>query len=521
MIRRLLLAAGLGLGLATAAPASAQTLRVAVQADLRALDPMWTFATITQMHGQMVYDTLFSLDSELRPRPQMLDGVETSADGLSWQFTLRPGLRFHDGAPVTTRDVIASLRRWSARAVDGQALAARLEAMEALDERRFVLRLRQPFAFLPVSLGNVASLTPVIMPERDAQTDPFTAVRGTIGSGPFVFLGEEWVPGSRVAYRRNPDYVPRAEPPDGLAGGKVARFDRVEWTYIPDGQTAANALRTGEIDVLDLVPYDLVPVLRRSRGVELRTLDRVGQQAFIRPNALHPPFNDPRARQALFHLVDPGAYLPAIVPDAEHAVDCLSAFVCAPGTPPPRPAAFDPDRARHLLQEAGYRGETLVILAASDLPVLSAMGQVLAQDLRRAGVTVDLQSMDWSSVTVRRNNRGSPASDRGGWNLFVSYRPGLTAQNPIINSNLATPCDGRNAWGWPCDDGFEALRRSYVDATTPQEQARIMQALQGRFFEVMPYIPVGQMTRPIAFRSGVEGLLEGPMLVFWNVAKRH
>lgn len=516
MIRRALF----GLLLASSAQAQEATLRVAVQADLRALDPVWTFATITQMHGQMVYDQLFSLDAQLRPHPQMVEAFTTSEDGLIWDFALRPGLRFHDGSAVTTRDVIASLRRWSARAVDGQALAARTEAMEAVDDRSFRIRLRQPFAFLPMSLANAASLTAVIMPERDAQTDPFTAVRGTIGSGPFIFLADQWVPGARAAYRRNPDYLPRAEPADGFAGGKVARLGRVEWTYIPDGQTAANALRTGEIDVLDLVPYDLAPVLRRTRGVELRTLDRVGFQAFIRPNALHPPFNDPRGRQALMRLIDPAAYLPAIVPDPDHAVECLSAFICAPGMPAPRAPMVDVERARALLREAGYAGEPITILAASDLPQLNALGQVLAQDLRRAGAQVDLQSMDWSSVVVRRNNRGNPAADRGGWHIFVSFRPGLTAQNPIINGNLATPCDGRNAWGWPCDDAFEALRRSYVDARTPEEQARIMAALQERFFEVMPYIPVGQFTRAIGHRENVQGFLEGPMLVFWNVVKR-
>ena len=507
--------------LATPAPAAEPgTLRVAIQGDLRILDPVWSPIVITQMFAQMTYDTLFALDDKLQPQPQMVETYSVSEDGLVYRFTLRPGLRFHDGAPVAARDAVASIRRWAARAGDGQVMMTRLETLVADDDRSFTLRLNKPFGLLLQSLANGSSTTMVVMPERDAATDPFTAVTSANGSGPYVFDRAAWVPGSRVVFRRNPAYIPRAEPASGLAGGKIARMDRVEWLYIPDQSTAAAALRTGEVDVFDLVPYDLIPQLRASRGVTVALLDRIGFQAFIRTNALFPPFNDPRARQALFHLVKPVDILAAMVADPAFATECMSAFVCgAPGAPPPRAPAYDPARARQLLQDAGYRGEKLVLLDPTDLPASSAMAQVMAQELRQIGANVDLQAMDWSSVNIRRVSRANPATDRTGWNIFFTYRPGLTAQNPIINNNLATQCDGRNAFGWPCDADFEALRTSYVDAATPADQAQIMQALQDRFFTVAPYTPVGQFTRPIAHRDTVKGLLPAQVLVFWNVGK--
>ena len=161
--------------LLAAAPFAAQAekvLKVVPHADLRIVDPYATTATITLMHGQMIYDQLFGWNSKLEPKPQMVDKYEVSPDKLVYTFTLRPGLKFHDGQQVTTRDVIASLKRWMVRDVLGQAMTPFVEEWKAVDDNTFVLRLKQPFAFVETALAISAGTAPVIMREEDAQDRP-------------------------------------------------------------------------------------------------------------------------------------------------------------------------------------------------------------------------------------------------------------------------------------------------------------------------------------------------------------
>ena len=518
MLARLLLLAALFTGTARAET----TLRVAASEDLRAVDPTWTTADATQNFAYLVYETLFSLDSRFEPRPQMVESFTVSPDGLAYDFTLRPGLAFHDGAPVTSTDVVASLKRWSARAVDGRIFAARLASMEVVDPRRFAIRLKQPFSMLLASLANPASTIPVIMRAADAATDIGQPVRTTIGSGPGVFEPEKWGAGSSWRFHRNAAYIPRSEPPDGMAGGHVAKLDTVEYSYIPDPTTALNALRTGQIDIQQVVPYDLVPLLRQDPAITVQVEDPFGFQALIRPNSLVPPFNNPKAREALLYLADPADYLTAMTGgDPAMRKPCLSPFMCAPNLPAPRGAMrHDIARAKALLQEAGYHGETVVVLAATDLPELFQFSTVLSQRLTEAGVKVDQQNMDFATIATRRGNMEDPATSRGGWSLFTTWRPRLTASGPIINSFLSTSCDRKNFYGWPCDEALEKLRLSYLDATSAEGQRAVLDAIVDRFDAVLPYIPVGNFSRPMALRTSVTGLVSAPVLVLWNAEKK-
>src|SRR5215212_5067117 len=242
------------LGLAGALPAAAQAekvLKVVPHADLKVLDPHTNTATITLMHGQMVYDQLFAWNSKLEPKPQMVAHYEISPDRLVYSFTLRPGLKFHDGKPVTTRDVIASLKRWMVRDVLGQAMTPFVEEFKATDDKTFVLRLKQPFAFVETAFAISAGTAPVIMREKDALTDPFKNITEAIGSGPFKFVAAEWNPGAKTVDEKNKDYVPRSDPPDGNTGAKIVKVDRVEWIVLPDPFTKSSAIQRGEVDIND------------------------------------------------------------------------------------------------------------------------------------------------------------------------------------------------------------------------------------------------------------------------------
>jgi len=257
--------------LLAAAPAVAQqkVLRFIPEADLRSIDPIWTTAYITRNHGYMVYDTLFATDAKFQIQPQMVDKWDVSADKLTYTFTLRDGLKFHDGQPVRSADVIASIERWAKRDVLGQKLGEMTDAWSAVNDKTFRLKLKKPFAYVLEALGKPSSNVPFIMPERIAKTDAFQQIPEPIGSGPFRMVKEEWVPGNKVVYAKFTDYVPRKEPPSWAAGGKVVKVDRVEWRYIPDSATAAAAINSGEVDWWQQLPPDLIPVLAKNKDVKI------------------------------------------------------------------------------------------------------------------------------------------------------------------------------------------------------------------------------------------------------------
>ena len=142
------------------------------------------------------------------------------------------------------------------------------------------------------TLAKSASVPLFVMPKRVAELPISQQLSDTTGSGPFIFKKDEWKPGEKVVYVRNPDYVPRKEPPSGLAGGKVAKLDRIEWLSIPDSQTAINALLTGEIDMIEAPAHDLLPVLEADKNIELFTPNTLGNTYILRFNWKQPPFDN-------------------------------------------------------------------------------------------------------------------------------------------------------------------------------------------------------------------------------------
>ncbi|MDP6239432.1 MAG: ABC transporter substrate-binding protein, partial [Alphaproteobacteria bacterium] len=344
---------------------SETVLKVVPHADLKNIDPIWTTAYITRNHGYMVYDTLFALDENLEVQPQMVDSWSVSDDSLTWAFTLRDELLWHDGTPVTAADCVASIKRWGARDGMGQKLMDATAELRVVDDSTFELVLSAPYGLVLESLGKISSNVPFMMPERLAATDPFEQVPEIIGSGPFLFVAEEWVPGAKVVYVLNQAYVPRTEAPSFAAGGKVVKVDRVEWHYIPDAATAMNALMAGEIDYFELPPHDLLPIMEAAPGVLVENLDPLGQQGWLRMNHLHPPFDDVRIRQAVLWLVDQSLYMNAAVGDSRYWQTCPAIFAC--GTPLESDVAAealmsqDLDKARALITEAGYDGTPVVI----------------------------------------------------------------------------------------------------------------------------------------------------------------
>jgi peptide/nickel transport system substrate-binding protein len=524
MIRRRSFTAGAAAGLALPSigkGAAVAPLKFIPQSDLTVLDPIVNTVYTVRNHGYMVFDTLFGMDRDTRMRPQMLEGFSVEDDGRRWLLKLRDGLFWHDGERVLARDCVASIARWAVRDGVGSLLKARTDEMTALDDRVIQLRLNKPFALLPYALGKISTLMCAMMPERLAKTDPYKPVAEIIGSGPFRFQPDEWISGARAVYTKFERYQPRQDPNNGwTSGGKVVHFDRVEWLTSPDDGTSASAMQAGEMDWWELPVADLLPLLRRNGKIRVEIKDHNGTLGLLKLNNLRPPFNNPAIRRALLGAVSQKDYMTAIVGDDPTMWrDHVGIFT--PGTDMATDAGMDVlngprdlAKVRTAIRDAGYTGETTVLLAPNEPHYRKAMADITDAMLRSVGMNVEVQSMDWGTAIERRENK-QPV-DKGGWSALCTTANGLDMQTPTMHF-LRTI--GEKAWfGWTDSPRIEELRVAWVDAPDAAARKKIAEAIQLQCWIDVPHIPLGVWYQPMAWRNTIDGIPDGFPL-FWGVRR--
>ncbi|MFI5013939.1 MAG: ABC transporter substrate-binding protein [Hyphomicrobiales bacterium] len=512
-------------GLATPAisqGAAARTLRFVPRQDLSNFDPVWTTAYVVRNAGALVFDMLYGVDDKLQLQRQMVEAEEVSPDELTWTFRLRPGLKFHDGEPVLAKDVVASIKRWSARDPMGLMIKAVENELAAVDDRNFRWALGKPFPKLLLALGKNATPCCFIMPARIAATDPFRQITDYVGSGPTRFVRNEWVPGARAVFERFADYVPRQEPTSWLAGGKRMLVDRVEWIVMPDAATASAALQNGEVDWWETPISDVVPVLRRNRDVMVDIADQLGNIGMVSLNHLYAPFKDVRARRAMLMAMSQEDYMRAYVGDDARMWKPLPGFF-TPGTPLYNEEGGDIlkgprnlDAAKRLLAESGYAGEPVTCMAAQDFASHKAFGDVTADLLRRLGVNLDFVAADWGTVIARRAQKSPPG--QGGWQMFHTTLSGTDCTNPATYPQIRA--NGAGAWfGWPSIPQVEAEVAAWFEAKSLDEEKAAARRLNKAALDNVVALPLGLYLQYQAWRRTVSGIVQGPLPFFWGVGK--
>ena len=499
-----------------------RTLKFVPGGALSFLDPIWTPIRGTHNHAYLVFDTLYGLDETFTPQPQMVQGHVVENDGTLWTLRLREGLRFHDGSPVLARDAVASIRRFAARDGFGRSLLAVTSELSAADDRTLRFRLTKPFPHLPAALAGSSEITPCIMPERLANTDPFRQVTEMIGSGPYRFLPAEFNAGARSVYERFTAYVPRSGGTlNYTAGPKVTHFDRVEWQSLSDAATSIAALLKGEVDWLDYVPADHLPLLTRDASVKVEIKDTAGSIPIMRFNHLHPPFNNPAIRRALLGAIDQADVMTAVAgTNRTYWHDRIGLF--GPGSPLANEAGIevlsgprDFDKVKHDLKGVGYRGEPIVVLGVSGNSIFEAISQVGTDQLRKAGMTVELQVMDLGTMFRRRTRREAP--DKGGWNVYFTIIDGMFNANPA--TNVAIRGDAKSGVdGWPDSPELERLREAWLDAGDIDAEKRLSEQMQLQMWRDVPYIPMGHHVRSTAHRVNIVDLPWG-FAAFYGVRR--
>lgn len=500
-------------------------LRVGFEYDLSIIDPVFTTAHSARNHGYLVYDTLFGVDNQLNPQPQMVESWELSPDGLVYTFTLRKGLLFHDGEAVTSRDVIASIKRWSQADSFGKMLFERVDGLTSIDDLSFTLELSEPFGATIDALAKPDSNVLFIMPERIAQTPADEQIKDAIGSGPFVMIQEEYVPGSQIVYERFEDYKPRAEAAVGTSGGKNARVDRIEMSIMPDMGTAASALIAGEIDYVLWPPVDMAEVFENDPDIELRASNQLGSQGYIRFNHLYPPFDNIKARQAVFWAVDQNEYLSTIFGDSPFVRESYSIYgadtfyASDVGTEALR--GYDLEKAKELVRQSGYNGEPVVLLDPVGTSPHHEATLVTANNLRKIGFTVEVQAMDLSTMMQRRAVQ-EPVSN-GGWNIFHTGFGLMSIANPLTSPAIQAGVEmggARKGWpGWPNYPELGEKINEFAAATSEAERVRLAAEIQEMALDYGTHAYYGQYLKLIAFSKDLQGVLEAPVPVFWNISK--
>lgn len=517
--KAILAAACVGGLMAVAAPATAQTtLRAVMHSDLKILDPIWTTAYIVRNHGYMIYDTLLAQDEKGEIKPQMVEKYEAAADGKGYTFTLRDGLLWHDGKPVTSEDCIASIKRWAVKDSLGQKMMTFVDSIDAVDAKTFTIKLKEATGLVLLGLSKPSSNVPFMMPKRVAETDPNKQIEDFTGSGPFVFAKDEWKPGDKTVYVKFDKYKPRAEPASGLAGGKVVKVDRVEWRAISDAQQAVNALQKGEIDYIEQPSHDLLGTLKKDPNIAIVEVPQIKAQYVFRPNHLHKPFDNPKVRQALWYAFNQEDFLMATIGDENYIKACKALFICDSqfGTTKGTDAILTSNakKAQELLKEAGYDGTPVLLMHSTDLKALTNLAPVAKSLMEKAGFKVDMQSMDWQTLVARRAKKDPPSA--GGWNAFLTAWVTADVMNPVSAAYVNASCE-KASFGWPCDAEMEKLRDDFARTSDLAKQKEIAEAVQKRNIEITAMIPVGEYIQPIAIRKNVKGLLMAPVPVHWNI----
>jgi peptide/nickel transport system substrate-binding protein len=516
-LRGLIFAAAVLLGSLPCAVSAETVLRMAKTSIPRIMDPHFTTSFTERDYGYLVYDTLFAVDSKFEVKPQMIDTWSVSDDRLTYTFTLRDGLLFHDRQPVRSADCVESLKRWSQRDGMGQKLAELTKEWSIVDDKTFRLVLKQPYELVLATLGKVSSSVPFIMPERVAKTPITEPIKDYTGSGPFYLDQSAGTSGVKLVFRKFDKYVPRQEPADWASGGKVAKVDRIDWIEFRDPMTAVNALTNGEIDMIHELPHDLAPLLDSDPKIKVTVYNELGQLGFIRFNFLYPPFNNPEARRAVLLGVNQREFLDGLVGNSKYYNICLSVYSCgSPYETQVDVPTFNLDEAKKALKASGYDGTPIVQYHATNSATIGPLSEVLTRALRNIGFNVQDEAMDFQTFTRKRLSQAAPAE--GGWNIALSTWTGPDVVDPIVNVSLSGA--GQKAqWGWPDVPEMEALRNKFATTPEVQERKKIAADIQKLAYDKALYVATGTFKALAAYRDNVRGVAPAPALMLWGISK--
>jgi peptide/nickel transport system substrate-binding protein len=489
-------------------------LIVALNTDLASLDLMWGTPTINRDLMGHVYEYLFTMGEGNIYIPDLAEEMDISDDGMTFTITLREGVNFHNGEVMTSEDVLASMERWERMTQRGSSLLESAESVEATDDNTIVIQFSEPNGGFLFGIGHYGGLFGVfpkaIIDEHYDETaeDPdsqITNVEDAIGTGPYMV--REWVPDRSLILDRFEDYSYRDEPVDGRGGRRHAYADVIEFIPVPDATTRLNGLIAGEYHLA----YDLAPAQYEQVEADdsLQSyVVRPGSKAVAVFNKQKGPFADQRLRQAALAATDPFEVMAGTVDNEEF----YGAFASLAGPEwefwyteegAELYETQDLDRARELIEESDYNGETLRWITTREFDYMYRSALVASAQWAEAGLNVELVVSDWPTVVTNR-------SDPDAYEIFST---GIGFAGDPLGTSAYTP----NWPGWTTSPGVTGAYEQLITETDEDRRKELWVDLQRAFYEEVPYIQFGERYAFRAARSEVRGFTNRPDFFVWNV----
>jgi peptide/nickel transport system substrate-binding protein len=498
-------------GTALAAERGDYTIRVSLNADIRSTQPGGNRDANTDAVMMHVVEGLVAYREDTSIGPLLAEKVETSADGLRYTFTLRQGVTFHNGARVTSAEVLSSLKRYMDPAygwrclpdLDGRGLA-KLVSVEATDDRTVVMQLDKPSAiFLSILARPDCGQTAVMHPDS---VGPDGQWRAPVGTGPYR-LGE-WRRGQSVELTRFDGYASRGGAEDGFTGGKNAYAAKLRFTVIPDSSATKAALLSGALDVMGEVPMSEAVDLRSRPGVRLEHASSMGVTGFLFQTR-DPLLRDPRMRRAFALAIDAGQIVDSTMEGTAESNPSIVPIrspwhSAAQSVRPPRDVAA----AKRLLAEAGYRGQTIRMIANRRYPNVFDAAVAAQAMAAEAGLKIELEVLDWASQLDRYTN--------GNYQM-MSFIYSARLDPSLSYEMVSGPKDVQPRKVWENPEALALLQKSMAESDAAARQ-RLLDELYARFSEDVPMVVLYNQPDFIAARTAVQGVRPWPSghVRLWN-----
>jgi peptide/nickel transport system substrate-binding protein len=497
------LPAGAGAGQpvgAAAQPRKGGSLKVAIFGEAPSLDPMFTTATITKNLASQMFEGLLSNDLKLRPQPDLAESYEMSRDGKTATFKLRKGVTFHNGKEMTSADIVASLRRFTTLANRGKVIAGRMDDIKARDKHTVVMTFKQPTGRLPLFLAMGEG---VMMPEEIANKYMKEQLKEFVGTGPFKFVERQ--PDRFTRFTRFDNYAVRSGEANGWVGKKTAYLDELMIMPVPEDSVRADGVITGEYHFGELLNPDSYDSLKSNTGVDAYIVKPYFWSA-IHFNKKQGMFTDLKMRKAFKLAIDlePGWRAAWGKPDFWR----LQPAMGAPETPWYTEATKgeynkkDPDQAKALLREAGYKGETVRWLTTKEYSYNYNFALATKSQLEAVGLKVDLELVDWATLIQRR---AKPEL----WDVFVTGHD--TPNHPVLMPFMNPTWPG---W-WDTPEKNKLYNDLFAEVDDKKANA-LVEEMERLVMKEVPYVKIGEYFGLRGVRKELKGYVNPVHFFFWN-----
>ncbi len=491
---------------APAAPAARRggTLRIANIGDPPTLDMSATTVGVTSIIGNAIYETLFAFDASWRPQPHLADSYTVSGDGKTYTIRIRRAVPFHNGKEMTADDVAASLNRWGKVGSRGVTAFRSVDSVTATDKYTVVIQLKEPFAPLLAFLA-LPSSAAAIMPKEVAEAAPAGPAKDFIGTGPYKF--SEWAPNRLIRLTRFIGYAPRSEAPSLYTGKREALADELIFYPVGSVPTRIAGVQSGEFDIADSISTDSYAQLKNDpRAVPEVAPNGTWLVFFF--NKQSPLMANVKLRQAVMAALDMGPIMQATIGNPD-------LYALRPNLYPQGTTWYseggkqwynqkNPERAKQLMAEAGYKGETVRWLTTQQFDWMFKSSTVAVDQLQKVGFKMDMQLYEWAGVIERR---AKPAE----WEFFTTGH-GFVPDPSLIDVFSPTYP------GWWDTPRKKDLFAEFNRATDPETRQRIWHRLHELVFTEGGWVKAGEFFA-VQLRSRELTSYKYVSLapIFWNV----